>query len=138
MVGTDDGPALQLRARGRHRETGPLGARDLMVQETIIADLRKHGFELVSVAEPEPMANDPTRILVRQMTGAVAKDEKSQIVLKPRGALCILNRTRESKTETPGDVFLGWWQRFMGPVAMSNSTGIRCSPVGCAPITEHA
>ena len=32
-------------------------ARDLMVQETIIADLRKHGFELVSVAEPDLMAN---------------------------------------------------------------------------------
>lgn len=61
-------------------------ARDLMVQETIIADLRKHGFELVSVAEPDRMANDPTRILVRQMMGAVAQYEKSQIVLKLRGA----------------------------------------------------
>jgi DNA invertase Pin-like site-specific DNA recombinase len=61
-------------------------ARDLMVQETIIADLRKHGFELVSVAEPDLMANDPTRILVRQMMGAVAQYEKSQIVLKLRGA----------------------------------------------------
>jgi DNA invertase Pin-like site-specific DNA recombinase len=61
-------------------------ARDLMVQETIIADLRKHGIELVSVAEPDLMANDPTRILVRQMMGAVAQYEKSQIVLKLRGA----------------------------------------------------
>ncbi|MBZ5584233.1 MAG: recombinase family protein [Acidobacteriia bacterium] len=61
-------------------------ARDLMVQETIIADLRKHGFELISVAEPDLMANDPTRILVRQMMGAVAQYEKSQIVLKLRGA----------------------------------------------------
>jgi DNA invertase Pin-like site-specific DNA recombinase len=61
-------------------------ARDLMVQETIIADLRKYGFELVSVAEPDLMANDPTRILVRQMMGAVAQYEKSQIVLKLRGA----------------------------------------------------
>jgi hypothetical protein len=34
-------------------------ASDLMVQETIIADLRKQGFELVSVAEPDLMANDP-------------------------------------------------------------------------------
>ena len=59
-------------------------ARDLMVQETIVADLRKHGFELVSVAEPDLMANDPTRILVRQMMGAVAQYEKSQIVLKLR------------------------------------------------------
>jgi DNA invertase Pin-like site-specific DNA recombinase len=61
-------------------------ARDLMIQETIVADLRKYGFELVSVAEPDLMANDPTRILVRQMMGAVAQYEKSQIVLKLRGA----------------------------------------------------
>ena len=35
-------------------------ARDLMVQESIIADLRKYGFELVSVGESDLMANDPT------------------------------------------------------------------------------
>jgi DNA invertase Pin-like site-specific DNA recombinase len=29
-------------------------ARDLMVQEAAIADLRKYGFELISVAEPDP------------------------------------------------------------------------------------
>ena len=46
----------------------------------------EHGFELVSVAEPDLMANDPTLILVRQMMGAVAQYEKSQIVLKLRGA----------------------------------------------------
>lgn len=49
-----------------------------MVQETIIADLRKHGFELVSVAEPDLMANDPARILIQQMMGAVAQCEKPQ------------------------------------------------------------
>jgi DNA invertase Pin-like site-specific DNA recombinase len=52
-------------------------ARDLMIQETIVADLRKYGFELLSVAEPDLMAYDPTRILVRQMMGAVAQYEKS-------------------------------------------------------------
>jgi len=61
-------------------------ARDLMVQETIIADLRKHGFELVSVVEPDLMATDPTRILMRQFMGAVSQYDKSQIVLKLRGA----------------------------------------------------
>jgi DNA invertase Pin-like site-specific DNA recombinase len=61
-------------------------ARDLMVQEAAIADLHKHGFNLLSVAEPDLMATDPTRILVRQMMGAVAQYEKSQIVLKLRGA----------------------------------------------------
>jgi hypothetical protein len=38
------------------------------------------------VAEPDLIANDPTRILVRQMMGAVAQYEKSQIVLKLHGA----------------------------------------------------
>jgi DNA invertase Pin-like site-specific DNA recombinase len=61
-------------------------ARDLMVQETIIADLRKNGFELVSVAEPDLMATDPTRILMRQLMGALAEYDKGQIVLKLRGA----------------------------------------------------
>ena len=57
-------------------------ARDLMVQETIIADLRKNGFELVSVAEPDLMANDPTRILVRQMMGAGSAHELEAVFLK--------------------------------------------------------
>jgi len=61
-------------------------ARDLMVQEAAIADLRKNGFELVSAAEPDLMASDPTRVLMRQLLGAVAQYDKSQIVLKLRGA----------------------------------------------------
>jgi DNA invertase Pin-like site-specific DNA recombinase len=73
-------------------------ARDLMVQETIVADLRKHGFELVSVAEPDLMATDPTRILVRQMMGAVAQYDKSQIVLKLRGAR-LRKRAKEGRCE---------------------------------------
>jgi DNA invertase Pin-like site-specific DNA recombinase len=73
-------------------------APDLMVQETIIADFWKHGFELVSVAEPDLMANDPTRILVRQMMGFVAQYEKSQIVLKLRAAR-IRKRANEGRCE---------------------------------------
>lgn len=61
-------------------------ARDLMVQEAAIADLRKHGFTLISAAEPDLMANDPTRVLMRQLLGAVAQYDKSQVVLKLRGA----------------------------------------------------
>jgi DNA invertase Pin-like site-specific DNA recombinase len=69
-------------------------ARDLMVQETAIADLQKCGFTLISVAEPDLMASDPTRILMRQLMGAVAQYDKSQIVLKLRGA-----RMRKRATE---------------------------------------
>ncbi len=61
-------------------------ARDLMIQETIIGDLRKYGFELVSVIEPDLCQDDPTRKLMRQIIGAIAEYEKSMIVSKLRGA----------------------------------------------------
>ena len=61
-------------------------ARDLMVQETIIGDLKKHGFELVSVAEPDLLRDDPTRTLMRQLMGSVAQYEKAMLVIKLRGA----------------------------------------------------
>jgi len=61
-------------------------ARDLMVQETIIADLRKSGFELVSVCEPDLCSDDPSRKLIRQIFGAISEYDKSMTVLKLRGA----------------------------------------------------
>ena len=61
-------------------------ARDLMVQEACIADLRKHGFMLVSIMEPDLMATDATRVMMRQMLGAVAQYEKAQLVIKLRAA----------------------------------------------------
>jgi DNA invertase Pin-like site-specific DNA recombinase len=61
-------------------------ARDLMVQETIIGDLQKNGFDLISVAEPDLCVNDPSRKLVRQMFGAIAEYERSMIVLKLKAA----------------------------------------------------
>jgi len=61
-------------------------ARDLMIQETIIGDLRKNGFDLVSVAEPDLLQDDPSRKLMRQIFGAISEYEKTMIVLKLRGA----------------------------------------------------
>jgi DNA invertase Pin-like site-specific DNA recombinase len=61
-------------------------ARDLMVQESIIADFKRKGLTLVSVAEPDLCSDDPTRKLMRQMIGAFSEYEKSMIVLKLRGA----------------------------------------------------
>ncbi|MGI8746554.1 MAG: recombinase family protein [Bryobacteraceae bacterium] len=61
-------------------------ARDLMVQEATIADLHKHGFTLVSVVEPDLMATDPQRVFFRQVMGAVAQLDKSNVVAKLRGA----------------------------------------------------
>jgi len=61
-------------------------ARDLMIQETIIGDLRKHDFQIVSVAEPDLCSDDPSRKLVRQVFGAIAEYERAMIVLKLRAA----------------------------------------------------
>ena len=61
-------------------------ARDLMIQESIIADFRRNGFELVSVVEPDMCSDDPTRKLLRQMLGAFAEYECTMISLKLKGA----------------------------------------------------
>ena len=61
-------------------------ARDLMIQETVIGDLRKHGFALISAAEPDLLQDDATRKLMRQMLGAIAEYEKTMLVTKLRGA----------------------------------------------------
>jgi len=61
-------------------------ARDLMVQESIIQSLRKEGFDLVSVVEPDLLQDDPTRKLMRQILGAFAEYEKTMIVLKLRAS----------------------------------------------------
>lgn len=62
-------------------------ARDLMVQEAIIKDLRKIGVKLISVDDGDDLAgSDPTRKLVRQVLGAIAEYEKEMLVLKLRAA----------------------------------------------------
>jgi len=61
-------------------------ARDLMVQEAIIGDLRKNGFELISVTEPDLCSDDPSRKLVRQVFGAIAEYDRTMTVLKLRAA----------------------------------------------------
>jgi DNA invertase Pin-like site-specific DNA recombinase len=58
-------------------------ARDLMIQEAIISDLKKKGFQLISVHEGDDLlSNDPTRTMIRQILGAVAQYDKSMTVLK--------------------------------------------------------
>jgi DNA invertase Pin-like site-specific DNA recombinase len=61
-------------------------ARDLMVQEHIIADVRSRSLTLISAYEPDLCQDDPTRKLMRQIMGAIAEYDKSMIVLKLRGA----------------------------------------------------
>ena len=61
-------------------------ARDLMVQESIIADFKRKGLTLVSTSEPDLCDDDPSRIAFRQIMGAFHQYEKSMLVAKLRGA----------------------------------------------------
>lgn len=61
-------------------------ARDLMVQEHIIADLRERRIDLISAYEPDLCIDDPTRKLLRQIMGAIGEYDKTMLVLKMRGA----------------------------------------------------
>lgn len=61
-------------------------ARHLVIQESILADMKRNGFEVISVTEPDMCSDDPTRVLMRQILGAFAQYEKSMIVLKLAGA----------------------------------------------------
>lgn len=57
-------------------------ARDLLVQETCIIALRKQGITLMSTVEPDLMATDPTRVLIRQLLGSLAEYDRSMTVAK--------------------------------------------------------
>jgi DNA invertase Pin-like site-specific DNA recombinase len=61
-------------------------ARDLMVQEHIIEDLKRREITLISVREPDLGGSDPTRILIRQILGCISSYERAMIVAKLRGA----------------------------------------------------
>lgn len=66
-------------------------ARDLMVSEFLLAECRKRGLKVFSVDQGTliDMADDkcdPTRVLIRQIMGALAQWEKSVIVAKLRKA----------------------------------------------------
>lgn len=61
-------------------------ARDLLVQESVIGDFLRKGLTLVSVAEPDLLSADPSRVLMRQLLGAFFQYEKTLLVAKLKGA----------------------------------------------------
>ena len=63
-------------------------ARDLMIQETILANFRKLGVVVLGSDGTDLTVadDDPTRTLIRQILGAVAQFEKSMLVAKLRSA----------------------------------------------------
>jgi DNA invertase Pin-like site-specific DNA recombinase len=72
-------------------------ARDLMVQEVIISQLRQGGVRVVAADSGTDLTvsdDDPTRTLIRQVLGAVSQFEKSVLVLKLRAARQRIRRFR--------------------------------------------
>jgi len=62
-------------------------ARDLIVQETGYQFLKRLGFTLIAVDDPDAFTSDtPTAVLIRQILGAVSQFEKASLVAKLAGA----------------------------------------------------
>ena len=64
-------------------------ARDLMVPEVLLAESRKLGVTVIAADSGTDLTagdDDPTRVLIRQLLGAVAQFEKSALVTKLRAA----------------------------------------------------
>jgi DNA invertase Pin-like site-specific DNA recombinase len=61
-------------------------SRDLRVQENLIHQYFTSRFNLVSATEPELGNDDPNRVFMRQIFGAVHQLDKSNLVLKLRAA----------------------------------------------------
>lgn len=63
-------------------------ARDLMVQEVIVAQFARLGARILTAdgVDLSSVGDDPTRRLIRQILGAVSEFEKNILVLKLRAA----------------------------------------------------
>lgn len=92
-------------------------ARDLMVQEAIINDLISKGVKLISVEEGDNLLkDDPTRILIRQVLGAVAQYDKTMVVQKLRVA-----RERKRKKNGKCEGRKGYTEKMPAVVAIVKS-----------------
>lgn len=54
-------------------------ARDLLLQETLMARMRSAGAKVLSTSEPDVDSDDATRVLVRQVLGAISQYERAVI-----------------------------------------------------------
>lgn len=85
-------------------------ARDLGLQETILARLKRKGIAVISATEDvDSLSDDPTRTLMRQMLGAIGEYERAIIRGRMAGGLAV-KRARGGYTggQPPlGSVVLG-------------------------------
>jgi DNA invertase Pin-like site-specific DNA recombinase len=81
-------------------ETANRFARDLIVQETGFAMLKKLGITLIAADSPNSFLDDtPTSKLIRQILGAVSEFDKAMTVAKLKGAK---DRLRKQKGKVDG------------------------------------
>jgi DNA invertase Pin-like site-specific DNA recombinase len=81
-------------------------SRHLMTQEACIQDFANQGLTMKSAdpAEFDLMADDPSRVLVRQIMGAIAQYDKAMLVAKLRAAR---NRKKATGVRVEGQKPLG-------------------------------
>lgn len=99
-------------------------ARDLMVQEAIIRDFHKQGFNIISTMEGQDLCgNDPTRKFIRQVMGAVAEYDKTMLVEKLRAA-----RERKKARGGKGDGRKGYQETEAGRDIICKIHALRRTP----------
>src|SRR5262249_30714080 len=90
-------------------------ARDLIIQEQLLAEARQHGWHVFSTSTSEAAyleddPGDPSRKMIRQVLGAVAEYERSMIALRLRsgrarkaqgGGLQVAHRPTDMRRSLP-------------------------------------
>jgi DNA invertase Pin-like site-specific DNA recombinase len=75
-------------------------SRDLIVQESGYQKLKELGIQLIPVDAPDFFnSDDPSRVLIRQMFGAVSQFEKSTVVAKLAAARAAKRKETGNKVE---------------------------------------
>ena len=95
-------------------------ARDLLLQETLMARMRQAGAEVISVSEPDMDSDDPTRVLVRQVLGSISQFERALI----RGRMMAGRAAKVAGGGYGGGrPPFGWRARGQGTRARASRTG---------------
>jgi len=97
-------------------------SRNLLLSEQLLLDFQKLNVQPISIDEPDLDSQDPSRILFRQMKGAIAEYEKAMISLR-------LSAGRKKKAESGrgysgGNVAFGYKAVGSGYVPVENELAI--------------
>ena len=73
-------------------------ARKLMVQEKILDDFKRKGWSVVSVKEPDLCKDDPERVLMRSIMGAINEYDRKMIISRLKAGRIAKTRKGEHAT----------------------------------------